>query len=59
MKDKKMYSVCIDNKNTRLEEFKEYQVVEVKSLDGFGDIFFVLEDGIAYASIHFSVTYLR
>ena len=59
-KVEKMYATCLNSKNTDLEESKEYRIVEVKSFDGFGDkVFFVLDNGLAYAYVHFSVTYTK
>lgn len=60
MKLEHLYATCVNSKHTDLEDRKEYRVVEMKSFDGFGDsLFFVLENGLAYASIHFSVTYFK
>jgi hypothetical protein len=58
----KMYAMCTSNQGAGmlLEKGKEYRIVSVKSYLKFGDdCFFILEDGLAYASNHFSVTYLK
>lgn len=57
----KMYARCLQSKGCRLVENFEYEVVEVKGfIEGFGEsCFYVLDDGLAYASCHFSVTYYK
>jgi len=56
----KMYALCTNNLYTDLEKGKEYEVVKVKAFSGFGEkCFFVLADGLAYSSIHFSVIYIK
>lgn len=55
-----MYAKCLNTDNTYLTRGKEYRVVAVKSVEGFGDkCFYLLEDGLLYSSTHFSVTYLK
>lgn len=57
----KMYAKCLNEDGTMpyLEIGKEYRVLRVSRIDGFGDVFFLLEDNIWYASFHFSVTYIK
>ncbi len=57
-----MYAMCVNDENTefRLNKGEEYLVLGVRKFDGFGDTFYILDiDGLAYASCHFSVTYLK
>ena len=54
-----MYAMCINAKGTNLTEGYEYLVKKVKVFKGFGeDVFYVLDNGLAYASCHFTVTYM-
>lgn len=60
----KMYAKCLNvdcvNVERNLEERKEYRVMKVKTFPFFGDeLFYILEDGYAYASYHFTTTYLK
>lgn len=56
----RMYARCLNSKDCDLIENFEYRVLEVRKFDGFGEsLFYILENGLAYASVHFSVTYLK
>jgi hypothetical protein len=61
MNKQKMYAMCMNDEGAKmnLDRGKEYRVIKVKSYLRFGDMFYILEDGLAYASCHFSVTYLK
>ena len=60
MKKPEMYATCDNNTGTFLEKGQEYRVLYLKQYKKFGDrLFFILEDGLAYADCHFSVTYLK
>jgi len=60
MKKPKMYATCDDSTGTFLEEGEEYRVLRLAKYKKFGDrLFYILEDGLAYADCHFSVTYLK
>ena len=60
LKTSKMYATCINDKGCRLVKDFEYEIVEVKTLAGFGEnCFYVVAGGLMYASCHFSVTYYK
>jgi hypothetical protein len=55
-----MYAICTNPEgvNFFLEYGKEYKVVSIIGRESnYADTFYLLEDGLAYASCHFSVTY--
>ncbi len=57
-----MYALCIDNNGVmlHLEKGKEYEVVAIRNCQSnYADTFYILSDGLAYASCHFSVTYTK
>jgi hypothetical protein len=55
-----MYARCLDARYCRLVENFEYEVVSVHVCAGYGEsLFYLLDDGLLYASCHFSVTYFK
>lgn len=56
-----MFAKCIlpDGAMMSLDAGKEYKILRVTRFEGFGDVFFLLSDGVWYASCHFSVTYMK
>lgn len=57
----KMFAKCIlpDGAMMDLDAGKEYRILKVSQFEGFGDAFFLLENGNWYATCHFSVTYMK
>ena len=56
-----MYAMCTNDTGVMmtLERGKEYHVVKIRNYAKFAGCYYVLEDGLAYDSCHFSVTWLR
>lgn len=61
MKKQSMYAMCENEKGIMmlLEKGKEYRIVKVKNYRRFAGTFYILDDGLAYDSCHFSSTYLK
>jgi len=61
MKKQNMYAMCTNDTGVMmtLERGKEYHVVKIRNYAKFAGCYYVLEDGLAYDSCHFSVTWLR
>jgi hypothetical protein len=60
LKSPLMYARCLDSRHCRLVENFEYEVVSVHVCAGYGEsLFYLLDDGLLYASCHFSSTYYK
>jgi len=56
-----IYATCINEDGVlwTIEKGIEYQILAVDKFAGFADTFYLLDNGLWYSCVHFSVTYLK